>query len=184
VNDVDARGSAETSAEPRFLVIGRILKPHGVRGEVRVEMHTDLPERFEWLDTVYVGKTSPRAVGVEGVRYHKSWALLKLEGYDDRDAAAALRSEWLQVPEEQGIPLEDGEYFLYQLVGLEVYTDSGRHLGRISEVLETKANNVFVVRGPLGEILIPDIDEVVLNIDFEGQEMLIHPLDGLLPHGK
>ena len=184
MNDVDARGSADDSAEPRFLVIGRILKPHGVRGEVRVEIHTDLPERFEWLDTVYVGKESPRSVGVEGVRYHKSWALLKLEGYDDRESAASLRSEWLQVPEEQSIPLEDGEYFLYQLVGLNVYTDSGRHLGHIAEVLETKANNVFIVRGPQGEILIPDTDEVVLNIDFEGQEMLIHPIDGLLPHER
>ncbi len=184
MSNIDARGSAESAAEPRFLVIGRILKPHGVRGEVRVELHTDLPERFEWLDMVYVGKTSPRQIGVEGVRYHKSWALLKLEGYDDREAAASLRSEWLQVPEELGIPLEDGEYFLFQLIGLDVRTDSGRHLGQISEVLETKANNVFIVRGPHGEVLIPDIDEIVLKIDFEAQEMLIHPLDGLLPPDK
>ena len=147
-------------------------------------MHTDLPERFEWLDIVYVGKTSPRPVGVEGVRFHKSWVLLKLEGCDDRDAAASLRSEWLQVPEEQGIPLADGEYYLYQLVGLDVYTEGGRHLGQIWEVLETGANNVFVVHGPLGEVLIPDITEVVLSIDFEAQEVLVRPLDGLLPHER
>jgi 16S rRNA processing protein RimM len=177
----DARGLADPSAEARFLVIGRILKPHGVRGEVRVEIHTDLPERFSWLKTVYLGKQEPQPVAVEGVRYHKGWALLKLAGYDDRETAATLRSEWLQVPEEESIPLEEGEYFLYQLEGLQVHTESGLHLGEIQQVLETGANNVFVVKGPKGEILIPDIDEVVLDINFQTKRMLIRPMAGLLP---
>ena len=181
MNEFDERGSADNSAEPRFLVIGRVLKPHGVRGEVRVEMHTDLPERYTWLDTVYVGKVQPRPVPVEGVRFHKSWVLLKLEGYDDREAAGTLRSEWIQIPEEQSIPLEEDEYFLFQLIDLEVYTEDGDYLGQIKEVLENKANNVFVVQGSSGEILIPDIDDVVLEIDFEAKRMLIYPLKGLLP---
>ncbi|MGD8855231.1 MAG: ribosome maturation factor RimM [Chloroflexota bacterium] len=183
MEEYDARGSADPSAEPRFLVIGRILKPHGVRGEVRVEIHTDLPERFTWLESVYVGKEDPRLVAVEGVRFHKEWALLKLAGYDDRETAATLRSEWLQVPEEESIPLEEGEYFLYQLAGLQVHTEAGLYLGDIRQVLETGANNVFVVKGPLGEILIPDIGEVVLKIDFQAKRMLIRPLEGLLPRG-
>ncbi len=181
MNEIDGRGSADHSAEPRFLVIGRILKPHGVGGEVRVELHTDLPERFTWLEVVYLGKEHPRPVGVEGVRFHKAWALVKLEGYDSREEAATLRSEWLQVPEDQSIPLEEGEYFLFQLIGLDVYTDEQDYVGQISEVLETKANNVFIVHGPMGEVLIPDIDEIVLEIDLEAKRMLIHPLDGLLP---
>ena len=176
-----ARGSAEQSAEPRFLVIGRVLKPHGVRGEVRVEVTTDLPERYTWLDTVYVGKREPKPVRVESVRFHKSWALIKLEGYDSRETAGVLRSEWLQVPEEEGIPLEEGEYFLFALIGLEVHSDAGVQLGIIKDVIETGANNVFVVKGPLGEILIPDIEEVVLEIDFEDKIMVVHPLEGLLP---
>jgi 16S rRNA processing protein RimM len=177
----EVRGSADQSAEPRFLVIGRVLRPHGVRGEVRVEIHTDLPERFTWLKTVYVGKNQPRPVGVEGVRYHKNWALLKLVGYDDREAAGSLRSEWLQVPEAESIPLEEGEYFLFQLVGLQVFTDEELFVGEIGQVLETGANNVFVLNGPFGEILIPDIDEVVLDIDFDAKRMLIRPMEGLLP---
>ncbi len=177
----DARGSADRSAEPRFLVIGRILRPHGVRGEVRVEMHTDLPERFTWLETVYVGKVKPRPVAVEGVRFHQQWALLKLAGYDDRETAASLRSEWLQVPEDESIPLEEGEYFLYQLYGLQVHTEAGLYLGDIDQILETGANNVFVVKGAQGEILIPDIGEVVLDIDFQTKRMLIRPMEGLLP---
>jgi 16S rRNA processing protein RimM len=177
----DLRGSADPSAEPRFLVIGRILRPHGVRGEVRVEVHTDLPERFTWLKTVYIGSERPRPVTVEGVRFHQHWALLKLAGYETRESAAELSSEWLQVPEEESIPLEEGEYFLYRLVGLQVETDTGQQLGEVQQVLETGANNVFVVDGPLGELLIPDIDAVVLKIDFEAQRMLIRPLEGLLP---
>ncbi|MCA9959461.1 MAG: hypothetical protein KC443_10530, partial [Anaerolineales bacterium] len=80
------RGSADNSAEPRFLVIGQVLKPHGVRGEMRVIPHTDTPERFEWLETVYIGESNPQQVAVESVRFHKNWILLKLVGYDDRDA--------------------------------------------------------------------------------------------------
>ncbi len=169
------------SAEPHFLVIGEISKPHGVRGEVRVIPHTDLPERFTWLESVYVGRTNPRRIAVEGVRFHKELILLKLAGYDDRNAAELLRGEWLQVPEEEAIPLEEGEYFLYQLIGLDVVASTGEHLGTLVEVLETGANNVFIVRGPEREILLPDTDEVVLEIDFDQNRMTVFLLPGLLP---
>ncbi len=76
----------EDDAEPRFLVIGQIGKPHGVRGEMRVVTHTDLPERFSWLEEVYVGEVDPILLPIEKVRFHKNWVLLKLAGYDDRDA--------------------------------------------------------------------------------------------------
>lgn len=168
------------STEPRFLVIGRVIKPHGVRGEVRVEVITDLPERFTWLETVYVGEDSPEPVGVEAVRFHKSYALVKLEGYDTREKAAELRNQLLQVLEADAIPLEEGEYYLYQLVGLAVYTDEGEHLGELVDVIETKANNVFIVQGSRGEVLLPDTDEVILDIDFENGRMEVHLLPGLI----
>jgi 16S rRNA processing protein RimM len=175
------RGSVEQSTEPRFLVIGRILKPHGVRGEVRVDILTELPERFNWLDEVYVGGQNPLLRKIEAIRFHKSWVLLKLEGCDDRDSAALLRSQLVQVPEDEGLPLEEGEYFLHQLIGLQVHEDDGGHLGVISEVIETKANNVFVVKGPHGEILLPDINEVILDIDFEAGMVTVWLMPGLMP---
>lgn len=162
------------------MVIGRIVKPHGVRGEVRVEIITDLPERFTWLETVYVGEEDPKEVGVESVRFHKNFVLVKLAGYDTRESAVELRAQMLLVPEDEGIPLEDGEYYLYQLVGLAVYTDEGEHLGEVVEVLETKANNVFIVDGPRGEVLLPDTDEVILDIDFEDGRIEVHLLPGLI----
>jgi 16S rRNA processing protein RimM len=175
------RGSVDDSTEPRFLVIGQVVKPHGVRGEVRVTPHTELPERFTWLETVYVGKVDPQLVTVEDARLHKSVVLLKLAGYDDRDAAESLRGQWLQIPEEEGIPLQEGEYYLYQLEGLLVYSEAGERLGELVDVIETKANNVFVVQGSQGEILLPDIDDVIKEIDFENGRMTVHLLPGLLP---
>ena len=177
----EQRGLAESSAEPRFLVIGRITKPHGVRGEVRVEVHTDLPERFNWIERVYVGENDPQPIRLEQVRFHGQWVLLKLEGYDDRLAAESLRAQWLQIPEEEALSLEEGEYFLYQVIGLNVISDQGEQLGQVSELMETGANNVFVVHGPLGEILLPDTSEVIQEIDFDKGQMVVHLLSGLLP---
>ena len=180
-NKNDRRGLVESSTEPRFLVIGKILRAHGVRGEVRVLPHTDLPERFTWLEEVYVGEHDPKPVTVEGVRFHKNLVLLKLAGYDYRDQTEVLRGELLQVPMEAAIPLEEGEYFLFQLLGLEVYSDEGLHIGKLTDVIETGANNVFVVKGEGKEVLLPDTKEVVTEIDFENGRLTVHLLPGLLP---
>jgi 16S rRNA processing protein RimM len=176
---LDRRGSEE-NAEPRFLVIGEIAKPHGVRGEVSVIPLTDLPERFSWLDKVYIGEETPILVEVQSTRFHKGRPLLKFAGYNNRDDVEALRGHLLQVSEDQAIPLEDGEYFLYQLIGLLVETKDGEQLGTLSEVIETGANNVFLVRNEREEFLIPDIPEVISEIDFENQKMIVDPLPGLL----
>lgn len=172
----------ESSTEPRFLVIGKILRAHGVRGEVRVLLHTDLPERFTWLKEVYVGERDPKPIAVEGVRFHKEFVLLKLVGYDFRDQIDAIKGELLQVPIEDAIPLEEDEYFLFQLVGLDVYTDEDEYLGKLKDVIETGANNVFVVQSEgKKDILLPDTEEVVTDIDFENGRLTVHLLPGLLP---
>jgi len=177
------RGSGDEASEPRFLVIGQISRPHGIRGEVRVTPYTDQPERFTWLKSVYLGLDNPQSVEIEGVRSHtgQGLILLKLVGYNTRDEADQLRGQWLQVREEDAIPLAEGEYFLYQLQGLAVYSDDGRHLGSFAEIIETGANNVFVIRGDLGEILLPNIPEVIQDIDFTANTMIVHLLPGLLP---
>lgn len=167
--------------EPRFLVIGEVIKPHGVRGELRVTPHTDNPQRFLALQRVFVGREDPQSMDVTAVRFHQNQVLLSLAGVTTRDAAEALRGAWLQVPLSEAVPLAEDEYFLYELEGLAVYADTGEHLGELVEVLETKANNVFVVRGERGEILLPDIDEVIREIDFDNGRITVHLLPGLLP---
>jgi len=129
------RGLVDESVEPRFLVIGRVTKPHGIRGEVRVEVHTDDPQRYALLEKIYLGDKKPKPVDIEHIRFHKAFVLLKLKGIDDRTSAESLRSTWLQIPEEQAMPLQEGQYYLYQVIGLSVYDESDNYLGVITEVL-------------------------------------------------
>jgi len=173
------RGLDDLSPKPRFLVIGRVIKPHGINGEVAAEILTDLPERFSWIETIYLGEDDPIMLTLREVRFHKSRVLLKFEGIDDRDSAEVLRGELLQVPESEAIPLEDNEYFLFQLLGLKVIDNDRGYLGVISDIVETGANNVFVVQGDLGEVLVPDIDQVVKSIDFEDGQIRVDLLPGL-----
>ena len=170
----------DSSPEPRFLVIGQIGKAHGVRGEMRVTPHTDEPERFTWLERVYVGEKKRQPIVVERARLHKDFVLLKLAGYDYRDQVDMLRNEWLLIPEEEAIPLAEDEYFLYQLMGLQVFRESGELLGDLVDIIETAANNVFVVQMAEQQLLLPDIEDVVREIDFENGRMTVHLLPGLL----
>lgn len=163
-----------------YIAIGRILKPHGVHGEVRIRPLTDLPERFNWLETAYIGETSPLEVTVASVRFHQDIVLLRFEGYNNRNDVDPFRGHIIQVREEDAIPLEEGEYFLFQLEGLQVVTDEGIKLGQIVRIIETGANNVFVVQSGDAEILIPDTEEVVLEIDFDKGRVLVHLLPGLI----
>ncbi len=163
---------------PKYVTVGKILAPHGIRGEVKVEIMTDFPERFTKRPRLYLGRAA-RPVQVESARFFKRFVLLKLEGYPDRTSVESLRGELLQVPVEEAMPLDEGEYYLYQMLGLKVVTDEGRSLGEITEVIETGANDVYVVRGETGEILLPDIAEVILDVDMERGVVTVHLIPGL-----
>mgnify|MGYP005841289417 CR=1 FL=1 len=164
---------------PSYLAIGKIVRPWGVQGEVRVEILTDWPERFGLLEYVYLGEQAV-LYRLERFRLYKGCALLKLVGCDDRNAAEALRGQLVQIPPEKAMPLDEGEYYVHQIEELEVWTDEGEMLGRVVEVLFTGANEVYVVHGPRGEMLIPAIADVVLRVDLEGGRLIVHLMDGLL----
>ena len=168
------------STEPRFIAIGRILRPHGVRGEVVVEVWTDFPQRFDTIETVYLGnEMEAEAWQVTNTRWHKDQILLKLEGCEDRTAAERLRGLLVQIPIEEAMPLPEGEYYPHQLVGLDVVTVEGEDLGRLSDVLFTNANEVYVVIGPRGQILLPAIAEVILKVDLKAGQMVVRLMEGL-----
>ncbi len=143
-------------------------------------MHTSDPSRFKRLKSVHIGDASAKPTAITGARLHQNVALLTFAGIDDRDAAELLRDQWLYIPSEEALPLEEGEYFLYQLEGLIVSDVEGHELGQLVEVMETGANNVFIVRGPLGDILIPDIPDVVRVLDFDSGRMVVELLPGLV----
>ncbi len=162
------------------MIVGRILRPHGIRGEMRMEILTGYPERLSSHRVFYLGPQA-KPYPVEGVRFHREAAIIKLAGCDDRNAAEALRGLLVHIPLEDAIPLEEGEYYYFQVVGVEVFTDQGEHLGQVVDVMETKANDVYVVRGPRGEILIPAVEDIVRELDLTARRMVIVPISGLLP---
>lgn len=174
------------ASEPRFLVLGRVLRPHGVQGELFLKVLTDYPERIGVLSEVYFATdadgTDATVIPVSSARRHRNGLILRCEAVRDRDEADALRDRWVLVPLEDAVPLEEGEYYLFQLIGLEVVTVDGERLGALEEVIETGANDVYVVRGgPRGEVLIPAAPHMVIDIDFEARRVTVDPPDGLLP---
>ncbi len=170
--------------EPRFLAVGRVSRPHGVRGELRVVLLTDYPGRLGQHAYFYLASPdSPEMVRrypVEKLRRHKEVLLLKLGGCDDRNGAEELRGQLVQIPTEEAVPLEEGEYYDFQLIGVKVEAESGESLGQVVEVLKTGANDVYIVRGSWGEVLLPAVKDVVLKLDIEARQMVVHLLPGLL----
>lgn len=173
------------SPTPPFLLLGRVLRPHGVRGELRVEVLTAYPERIGPGKTLYLGRDPQNATRatpytVAQARRHQQYLILRFETITDRDAAERLRGQAVMVAFDDAVPLEEDEIYLFQLIGLQVITDTGEDLGHVKEIIETGANDVFVVTGPRGEVLLPDIDECILDIDLDAGRMTVHVLDGLL----
>jgi 16S rRNA processing protein RimM len=164
---------------PRFLVIGEVLRPQGVKGEVRVRVLTDFPEHFHMLERVYVGQ-GPSVEVVESARFHNGYVLIKLAGYDDRTAAGSLRGALLQIPTEEAMALGEDEYYHHQIVGLAVWTVEGEHLGHVREILTTGANDVYVVWGLKGEVLLPAITDVIRQVDLEAGRLIVALMEGLM----
>ncbi len=164
---------------PRYLIIGRVLKPWGVRGELKIQIITGFPNRFASLRAVYLGDDA-KSFAVERARLHSGTALLKLQGVDTPEAADAFRDLLVQVAREDAIKLPRGAHYLYELIGLRVVTTDGETLGVIDDILETGANDVYVVRTASREILIPAIEDVVKEIAVERGEVVVKMMEGLI----
>jgi len=174
-------GSEPNRTEPDFLIIGRIIKPHGIKGEVSVNVMTEFPERFDAMQQVFLGdEHSAKEMNIASIRWSNNKVLIRFEGFADRTAVEKLRRLYLKVPIEDAITLEDDSYYHFQLENLKVITDTGRHLGYLVQVLETGANDVYVVKTETGEILLPATHEVILSIDLDSETMTVHLLPGLL----
>lgn len=166
-----------------WVSIGVVVGAHGVKGELRVKPLTDFPERFESTKTVSALKDDVRlSFVIESARPHgNALYLLKLVGVDDRGAAEAMRRIELQVARDEAMPLPEGSYYIFDLIGIAVRTVEGESLGELRDVLQTGANDVYVVRDPRGkELLIPALKDVVKRVDLDERLMIVEPLPGLL----
>ncbi len=155
-----------------------MLRPHGVRGELLLESLTDFPEHLAEQKTVYLGDP-PQPHPLAGVRQRRGELILRLADCSDREAAEAFRDQLVQVEAQAAAPLPPGLYDPHQLIGLAVYTEEGEHLGELVEILETGANDVYVVQGAQGEVLLPVIADVVRTVDLDVHRLTVHLLDGL-----
>lgn len=154
-----------------MFVIGRILKGHGVRGEVKIQPITRDLKRFRRLKTVYLGEDGSPGEGVEvkKVKYLSGdkFVILTLAGITDRDKADALRGAFVHVAREDVIDLREDEYFFHDLIGLRVIDEKGIEAGVIKEIMETGSNEVFVVAGPGGEFMVPFTNDAGCEIDLK-----------------
>jgi 16S rRNA processing protein RimM len=165
-----------------YIAVGLITTPHGLRGELKVELHTDFPERFAPGVVVYLGTDLVKTT-ITAARPHQGQYLLQFKGVDDRTQADALRGIWIFVPEEEAVDLDEDTYFVHDIIGLSVQTVSGELLGTVEQVLFTGANDVYVVATPgenRREILLPAIDEVIKKVDLDNGILVVELLPGLL----
>lgn len=168
----------DTPVDQVRLAIGVVIGVHGVKGELKVRPLTDDPEQFEIIKQLYVGE-EPGPRRVRGARFHAGNVLLRLAGIVTPEAGNQLKGAVLRVPGAAVRPLEEGEFFLYQLIGLEARTEAGEMLGLVVDLMETGATDVIVIedQGTKEQILLPNLPNVVLDIDPERGVMTVRLLE-------
>ena len=162
-----------------LITIGEITRHQGNKGEVRVKPLTDFPERFEELDRIKLSKGRiEKEVEIEKIRYHKGFVILKFVEVDDIGAAIEHKGFEIKIPKEQRFELEEDVYYMEDLIGLEVY-QAEDYLGKLTAIMETGANDVYVVEKEADKLLIPALKDVVLEVDFEDAKMIVELPRGL-----
>ena len=165
--------------EPVYLVIGYLRRPHGVSGEIIMDLHTDFPDRIKPGRKVLIGEKH-QPLTLNTVREHNTGLLVSIRGVDTPEDVGKYRNQWVYVKASEVPPLPAGKHYQYELIDLNVVDDNGNPLGKLVEILETGANDVYVVRDDSGkEILLPAIPAVILNVDMDQRTMKVHLLEGL-----
>lgn len=168
----------------QYIEVGKIVNTHGVVGELKIIPLTDDPKRYNKLKSVYI---SPK-IGEEmikydvmGVKYHKSFVIMKVKDIDDLNAAEKLKEHFVIIDREDAVKLPKDTFFICDLIGLKVFDEEGNNLGVIKEVLQTGSNDVYVVKSDnSGDILIPALKTVVKKVCFEENKMVVNLPQGLI----
>lgn len=162
---------------PDRLAIGVIVAPHGTRGELRMLIWSHFPERIPELKTIFLDdEERPRRL--RSARVNGDLAILSMQGVNSREEAEALRGRVVRIAREEAAPLEEGQFYHFELIGLDVFTEDGIRIGTLDHIIETGANDVYVVKDDEGkEHLFPALTDVVPEIDVEQRRMVVRPLD-------
>lgn len=165
-----------------FLEIGQIVNTFGIKGMVKVKPFTDDITRFDRLDKVYVESNKiKKQYEIEEVKYHKDLVLIKFKGIDKVEDAELLRNCYLKVDRKDEPELEEGTYYIVDLLGLDVYSDEGNLLGKLDDIYNYGSSDIYVVKDELGkQLLLPAISDVIKEINLEQKKIVVHILPGLI----
>ena len=166
----------------QYFEIGQIVNHFGIKGMVKVNPFTDDISQFKEMETILVDKKgSIQEMQIEEVKYSKNQVLLKLKGIETVEEAEKYRNCYLKLPREKARKLPKNTYFIADLIGLEVYTEEGNLLGKVDDIYNTGASDIYVIKDELGkQILLPAIKEVIKQVDLEQEKIVVHLLDGLV----
>lgn len=180
LEDDTTNGGSPGEGELLYLIVGQLRRPHGVRGEMKMAVLTDFPERLKVGKTVYLG-SAHQPVTITNIRWQNDVMLISFQDYQNRKDVELLRNQWVYIIAGDLPSLEKGDFYHHELLGLQVVSDEGNLLGEIVEILETGANDVLVVESvDGGEILLPMIEDVLIDIKPESGQVTVHLLPGLL----
>lgn len=165
-----------------YFELGQIVNHFGIKGMLKVNPFTDDISKFERLGSILIEKKGKLTkMQIEEVKYSKNQVLLKLKGIETVEEAEKYRNCYLKLPREKARKLPKNTYFIADLIGLEVYTEEGNLLGKVEDIYNTGASDIYVIKDELGkQILLPAIKEVIKQVDLEQEKIVVHLLDGLV----
>ena len=176
----DDNGSGSPTGEPVYLIVGFIRRPHGIHGELIMDIHTEFPERLGPGLKVYLGEKH-QAMEFASTRLHGKAMLVSFRSLDSPEKAGYLRNSWVYVTAADRPTLPDDGVYQHQILGMRVVTDNDQELGKLVDIFDTGANSVYVVRTPKEkDILLPAIPDVILDINLHKGEIRIHLIEGLV----
>lgn len=162
-------------------VVGIVLKPQGIKGELRIKSVSPNPERFKTLKKIFIKKETIQTYSIQSVRISERFVFLKLAEINSRDEAEYFRGCEILIEESDLLELNDHEYFFHDLIGCGVYSEDGLYLGELILISQGGSNDIYTIKNESGkEILIPAISEVIKQVDLDKKEIKIHLLEGLI----
>lgn len=175
--DIQSEPGSSKSGEPVFLAIGKLCRPHGISGEILLEVITDFPERIRSGKTLFIGeKHQPHKIS--GVRPHQENLLIHFEDINLREDVSHITNLIAYVKANEIPPLATGKHYFHEIIGMAVFDEAENELGLVTEILETGANDVYVVRPENGkELLLPAIPDVIQKVDLENKKLIVRPQD-------
>ena len=166
----------------KYLEIGQIVNTFGIKGMIKIKPFTDDIERFDELEKLCIkNKEGIKDYKIQEIKYHKNMVLMKLEDVDTVEQADLLRQSYIIVDRSKEKPLEEGVYYIIDLIGLEVYTDENELLGKVDDIYNTGSNDVYIVKDELGkQVVLPGTKEVIKQVDLENKKIIVHLIKGLI----